>query len=91
MNTKNVLSISRARAMIFEIAKEVQKPSQYFTLTENGQPKVVMMSAEEFDSIMETMDILSDPNILNDIKKAEEEFKKGEYLTLEEFKKQQAN
>ncbi|MDD3734971.1 MAG: hypothetical protein PHO31_00635, partial [Candidatus Pacebacteria bacterium] len=43
-------------------------------------------SFEEFDSLMETLDILSDPTILDDIKKAEEEYKKGEYLTWEEVK-----
>ena len=88
MEAKNFISISEARAKIFKIASEVQKPSRYFVITEKGKPKMVLMSADEFDSIMETMDILSDPNILNDIKKAEEEFKNGEYLTLEEFQKQ---
>ncbi|UMX47413.1 MAG: type II toxin-antitoxin system Phd/YefM family antitoxin [Candidatus Nealsonbacteria bacterium DGGOD1a] len=86
MNAKNTISISEARKRIFEIAKEVQKPDKYYTLTEKGKPKAVLMSADEFDSIMETIDILSDPDILDSIKKAEEEYRKGEYKTWDELK-----
>lgn len=88
MNSKNTLPISEARKRIFEIAQEVQKPDNYYTLTEKGRPKAVVMSAEQFDSIMETIDILSDPNILEDIKEAEDEYKRGEYQTWEELKKE---
>lgn len=87
MHTKT-LSISQARAKIFDIAEEVQKPNNYFVLTEKGRAKVVIISAEEFDSMIETLDILSDPHALQDIKQAEEEYRRGEYITLGEFKKQ---
>jgi prevent-host-death family protein len=88
MKSKNTLSISEARKKIFKIAEEVQKPDNYYTLTEKGRPKVVILSAEEFDSIMETMEILSDPKILANIEKAEEEYKRGEYITWDAMKKE---
>ena len=87
MSIKNTLSISEARKKIFDIAKQVQKPGQYFTLTEKGHPTAVVMSAEEYESIMETMEIMGDPKLMSDIKKAEEEYKKGEYVTWEDLKK----
>lgn len=88
MNTKTTLSITEARKKIFDIAEQVQKPSVYYTLTENGRPKVVIMSSQEFDSLMETMEILSDPKIMKDIERAEAEYKRGEYITWEEMKKE---
>lgn len=88
MDSKTTIPISEARKRIFEIAEEVQKPDTYYTLTENGRAKAVLMSAEQFDSIMETIDILSDPAVLDNIKKAEEEYKKGDYQTWEELKKE---
>lgn len=88
MDSKTTLSISEARKKIFRIAQEVQKPSTFYTLTEKGRPKVVLMSAEEFDSLMENLEILSDPKIMANIKKAEEEFEKGEYQSWEEVKKE---
>jgi len=88
MNTKTTLPISEARKKIFKIADEVQKPGNYYTFTEKGRPKAVLMSAEEFDSLMEDLEILGNPETMAEIKKAEEEIKRGEYITLDELKKE---
>ena len=84
MNTKTTLPISEARKKIFEIAEKVQKPSTHYILTEKGRPKVAFMSAEEFESWQETLEAVRDfPNLEKDIKKAEKEYKQGNYSTLE--------
>lgn len=88
MTTKNIIPISEARKNIFKIAEEVQKPDNHYILTEKGRPKAVLMSVEEFDSLMEDLEILGNPKIMANIKKAEEEFKKGEYQSWEEVKKE---
>lgn len=90
MKTKTTLSISEARKRIFEIAEEVQKPNNYYTFTENGKPKAVLMSAEGFDSFMEDLEILNSPETLASIKKAEEEYERGEYITWDAMKKELA-
>jgi len=82
------LTITKARRDLFKIAEQVQKPNNFYTLSVEGEPKVVMMSFNEFDSIMETIEILSDPKIMADIKKAEEEYEKGEFISWEEMKKE---
>ena len=84
MNTKTTLPISEARKKIFEIAEKVQKPSTHYILTEKGRPKVAFMSAEEFESWQETLEAIRDfPDLEKDIKKAEKEYKRGDYSTLE--------
>lgn len=88
MNPKTTLPISEARKRIFEIAEEVQKPGVYYVLTEKGRPKAVMLSYEEYDSLMENLEILTDPKVFARIKKAEEEFERGEYVSWEEAKRQ---
>ncbi len=86
MDTKHTISISEARKRIFEIANEVQKPDTHYVLTENGKPKAVILSVEEFESLWETIEVLQEfPNLEKDIAEAEAEYKKGEYVTLEEL------
>lgn len=85
MQPKNTLSITEARKLIFAIANDVQKPDIHYTLTENGKPKVVIMSAEEFDSWQETMKILASENIINDLNVSRKEIEKGEYVTLDKL------
>jgi prevent-host-death family protein len=85
MNTKTTLSISEARKKIFDIAKEIQKPGNYYTFTEKGRPKVVIMSADDFELWQETLEVIRDfPNLDKDIEKAEREYKKGNRLLLED-------
>lgn len=87
MNTRYTLSTTQARKNLFQLTKEVQTPGRYFTLTENGQPKAVLMSAEDFESWQETLEVLQEnPGIVDDIRQVEKDIKTGEiesYPTLE--------
>lgn len=71
MDARTTLSISDARARIFDIAESAQAPHKIYTLTEHGKPKVVLMSAEEFESWQETVEVLHEiPEIFSRIKEA---------------------
>ena len=75
----------QTRRKIFKIAESVQKPSTYYTLTEKGKPKAVVLSAEEFESWQETLEVIRDfPNLEKDVKMAERDYKKKKCATLEE-------
>ena len=91
MNSKTTISISEGRKRIFEIAKEVQKPGKQYTLTENGRPKIAIMSAEERDSMLETLEVM---RIFPDLDRTVAEVKKDirigkykNYTTLEQLEK----
>jgi len=88
MDSKHTISISEARKRIFEIADDVQKPDTYYVLTENGKPKAVMLAYEQFDDLLDDLEIYSDPNLLKEIKEAEAEIARGEYSTWEEVKRE---
>jgi prevent-host-death family protein len=80
MNTKTTISITEARKKIFDIAEEVQKPGVYYTFTEKGRPKAVLMSAEEFESWVETLEVMHEfPNLSKDVKEVDRAIKTGEY------------
>ena len=89
MDTKTTLSISDARKNIFKISDDVKKTGRHYTLTENGQPKAVIMSALEFESWAETLEITREiPNLNKDILETEYAFKTGQYkkwITLEKL------
>lgn len=93
MDSKHTISISEARKRIFEIANEVQKPDTYFVLTENGKLKAVILSMEEFESFLETIEVLEEfPELDKAIAELEHDIKSGEaenYKTLEEVLEQE--
>lgn len=86
MSGVTTLPITEARKKIFQIADEVEKERTRFTLTERGVPKAVIMSVEEFESWIETVEVMREfPDLEKDIKQAERDLKSGNYVTLEEL------
>ncbi len=89
MDVKRTISISEARKRIFEIAEEVQAPHKIYTLTADGKPKAVIMSAEEYESWVETMEVMRIfPDLEKDIAETDEAVRTGEYkkwATLEDM------
>ncbi|MEX0934937.1 MAG: type II toxin-antitoxin system Phd/YefM family antitoxin [Candidatus Paceibacterota bacterium] len=80
MDIKRTISITDARKDIFNIAEDVQKPGTYYTLTEKGRPKIVLMSAEEFESWRETLEIQKIfPDLEKRLKEADEVVRDGSY------------
>lgn len=87
MNIKNILSITEARNRIFKIAEEVQTPNKVYILTSDGKPKAVIMSAEEYESMVETMEVERIfPDLDKDITETEKAFRTGEYKKWPTFK-----
>ena len=86
MSIKTTIPISEARKNIFKIANEVQKADKYYTLTEKGRPRAVVLSAEQFESIIETLEVIKDfPNLEKDIKKAKNEQRLSRTKPLEDI------
>jgi len=80
MNPKTTISITEARKRIFDLADEVQRPGNHYTFTENGKPKVVFMSVDEFESWKETLEVSRIfPDLDKDIKATDRAVKSGAY------------
>jgi len=48
-------------------------------------PQTVTIPKEEFDSMNETLDILSDSRLVKDIKEGIEDLRKGKSISLNEY------
>jgi prevent-host-death family protein len=87
MNNKNIISATEARKNLFSIIEKVSSPDTFFTLTEHGKAKAVIMSSDEFESWTETLELLyMFPNIKKEIAEAKKEIAQGKYITYKEFK-----
>lgn len=86
MNTKTTITLTEARKRIFNIVEEIQSPGIHYTFTEKGQPKAVLLSAEEFESWAETLEVMKDfPDLKKDIAQAHKEYKAGKFITLKDY------
>jgi len=84
MNIKTTLSATDVRNNFFDILTEVEKANIPYTVTREGKPIAVIMNAEEYESWMETLDIMSNPETIRNIEESKKELARGEYVTFEE-------
>jgi hypothetical protein len=74
--------LAEARANLSQLVDEAMRTHERVEITRNGRRAGVLLSAEDYDSIMETLDILSDPEAMADIREADAEIARGEIYTL---------
>lgn len=80
------LSLSEAKMKLSELIDLVLRRDEEVTITRNGRPAAVLISPEQFESQQETATILSDPELMKEIKKGLKQLKKTKRLyTLEEL------
>lgn len=78
------IPLSEAKAHLSEIVKDVSETQDTVTISKGGVPATVMMSVQEYESLIETLEILSDPELMEAIRVGLEEEKKGKTVPLEE-------
>lgn len=83
MKLDSVLSASTARSNFYTILDEVSKKSRRFVITLRGGAKAVVMSPEEVEAWEETMEIMADRDLVEQLKKAKRERKHGRVLISE--------
>ncbi len=62
-----VLPLSEVKARLSEIVDEVVTTQERVTVTRNGRPVAVLVSSDDFETIEETLAILSDPAAMREI------------------------
>ncbi|MDQ1743305.1 MAG: antitoxin YefM [Pseudonocardiales bacterium] len=70
-------SLSDLKAHLSEYAERAELEHEQYTITRNGRPAVVLVSADEWESMQETLFWLSQPGIHEDIAEAEADIVAG--------------
>lgn len=81
-----IATVTEAKRKLLDFAKLAGDLGQTITLTQRGKPYVVMMSASEYESIQETLEILSDSEAMASLKSIEEDMQAGRLKSWREFK-----
>jgi prevent-host-death family protein len=78
------IPLAEARAHLSRLVDGAMRTHERIEITRNGSRAAVLLSAEDFDGLVETMEILSDPDLVRDIAAALREAERGEVFTSEE-------
>jgi antitoxin YefM len=73
---------TKVRQSIFDALDEVNNTQEAIIITRNDEPTGVLLSYEAFDSLMETLDIMSDQDLVKELQRAENS---TDYIPFDEF------
>jgi len=75
-----VLPLAEIKKRLSEIVDGIEERHDRVVLTRHGRPAAVLVSPDELESLEETLDLLSDPRAMRDIRKAEAAVEAGEIV-----------
>ena len=78
------MTATEARGNFFNVIKKAVHGHRQFRVT-SKQGGVIVMSEEDYESLLETLELLSTPGVVKGIRKAKQEIKKGQTYSLEEI------
>ncbi len=82
------LTISEARRDLLELPKRLARaPEHAVSITRRGRPVLAIMPWDLYESIVETLDVLSDPEMGSALRESLEDLKHGRLVSNEEAKK----
>lgn len=76
--------LAEARAQLSKLVDDAVRTHERVEVTKNGRRAAVILGAEDYDSLIETLDILSDRDLVSQLREAEAESERGEVFTLDE-------
>jgi antitoxin YefM len=74
------LPLSEVKSRLSEIAEEVAATHQRVQITKNGRDYVVLLAAEDLESIEATLELLSDPAAQSRLASAEQDIVRADVL-----------
>jgi prevent-host-death family protein len=80
------MTVTDAKARLSELVYAVATTHDRVEITRNGEPAAVLISYDEFDSMRETIALLSDPGARADIRESEADIKAGRLTDAEDLR-----
>lgn len=82
----DVPPLAEVRANFSEMVDRVEQQHDRITVTRNGRPAAVLMSADDLEALDDTLELLSDPAAMADIERARRDVAAGNAVSADEIR-----
>ena len=84
----STLPLAEVRAQLSRLVEDAERTHERVEITKNGRRAAVLLSAEDYDSLVETLDILADPNAVAALREADSDIAHHRIFTADEVEKE---
>lgn len=81
------IPLADAKARLSAVLDEVRDTHDRVVITRNGRPEAVIMAVSDLEALEETLDLLSTPGAVDQIRNAEAEIARGEVTDADELRR----
>ncbi|MFZ5802119.1 MAG: type II toxin-antitoxin system Phd/YefM family antitoxin [Candidatus Omnitrophota bacterium] len=81
------IALSEAKNKLSHLVKRTALTLSKVAISVNGQPQAILMSTEEYESLIETIEILKNHKLTSRIAKALDEIKRGDTVPFEDIRR----
>jgi antitoxin YefM len=83
----NIITLKELRPELPLVIKDIDVKLDRYIVTKRGKPVAIMMSPEDYEGLLETIEILSDKEASLRIKKSKQEIKENKTVSLESLRR----
>jgi antitoxin YefM len=80
------MTVTDAKARLSELVAMVERTQEHVDITRNGEPAAVLLSHAELEAMRETIAILSDARLVEDIRHGEADIAAGNTVNAEDLR-----
>lgn len=82
MSVIDQLPLADVKNRLSEVVEQVEAEHARVTITKHGRPAAVLISADDLESLEETLALLSDPEVLAQIRASRDEVTTGQRVAM---------
>jgi len=75
------VSVTEAKNRLLDLIRTLKKRQEVVAITRGGVPAAVLLSIDQFEGIMETIEILGDPKTMRSFRRSVKQAKAGRWVT----------
>ena len=80
------INLSEAKDRLSQLVRDTAETTRPIVITVNGRKEVVLISMEEYDSLMETIEILKDQSLVKKIASSMEDIRRGDVVDFDKIR-----
>ena len=83
----DTIPLADAKARLSAVLDEVRDTHERVVITRNGRPEAVLMAVSDLQALEETLDLLSTPGAIEQIRQAESDLAAGEGVDADDVRR----
>lgn len=79
------ITATEAKKRLLELVRDSDESFERYLITRNGEPKAVLMSVDDYEGWIETLELMSSDSAMEEIRKARKELDAGRGISFEKI------